>query len=567
MSDIEIELDVPVPMRDGTVLRADVYRPASEGRFPVLLSRGPYNKRFRLDTVLDFAEAVEAGYIVVLQDTRGRFASDGEWLPWKYERNDGYDSVEWAANLPGSNGRVGMFGGSYLGSTQWSAAIAGAPSLKTIVPNVTWSDPENGLMFRGGAIEHGLNTWWTLMMSMEQFPKDGLDPDTTMGKVVGAITAMDTLDEQTYWQLPSGALPALKGTGHPDIGVDRALVDPATTTDCRVDGIHDAIELPTLSIAGWYDVFVQGSLDNYTAMRQRGRTARIIVGAFDHYTHVSAWQGGRIGDVNYGLMSTMPGGQTITQIHREWFDHWLKDEPATAAHESGVLLFTMGANQWRVEPEWPLARTVATPLYLTSDSALTWEEPTASADSTKFTYDPANPVLTRGGNVVMGVGYPAGPVDQREVEARDDVLVFTSAPLDTDVEITGKVTATLFAATDGPSTDWVVRLCEVDQGGVSRNLVDGITRVQTQPNRIEEVEVDLWSTSVLVKAGHRLRVHVTSSNFPRWDRNLNTGEPVTEGTQMRAAQQRILHDNEHPSRLVLPVIPAITAEEPAAVQA
>jgi putative CocE/NonD family hydrolase len=567
MKDIEIELDVPVPMRDGTVLRADVYRPASRGSFPVLLSRGPYNKRRRLDTVLDFAEAVEAGYIVVLQDTRGRFASDGVWLPWKYERNDGYDSVEWAANLPQSNGRVGMFGGSYLGSTQWSAAMAGAPSLKTIVPNVTWSDPENGLMFRGGAIEHGLNTWWTLMMAMEQFPKDGLDPDTTMNKVVGAITSMDTLDEQTYWQLPSGALPALKATGHPDIGVDRALVDPATTADCRVDGIHDAIELPTLSIAGWYDVFVQGSLDNYTAMRKRGRTARMVVGAFDHYTHVSAWQGGRIGDVNYGLMSALPGGKTITQIHREWYDHWLKDEPATAAHESGVLLFTMGANQWRFEPEWPLARTVATPFYLTSDSALSWEEPAASEDSTEFTYDPANPVRTRGGNVVMSVDYPAGPVDQREVEARGDVLVFTSAPLDADVEITGKVTATLFAATDGPSTDWVVRLCEVDEDGISRNLVDGITRVNTEPNRIDAVEVDLWSTSVLVKAGHRLRVHVTSSNFPRWDRNLNTGEPVTDGIQMRAAQQRIHHDSEHPSRLVLPIIPAVPAEEPAAVRA
>lgn len=160
----------------------------------------------------------------------------------------------------------------------------------------------------------------------------------------------------------------------------------------------------------------------------------------------------------------------------------------------------------------------------------------------------------------MSVDYPAGPFDQREVEARDDVLVFTSARLAADIEITGKVTATLFAATDGPSTDWVVRLCEVDRNGVSRNLVDGITRVHTEPHRIEEVEVDLWSTSVLVKAGHRLRVHVTSSNFPRWDRNLNTGEPVTESTQMRVAQQRILHDHEHPSRLVLPVIPAAPAE-------
>ena len=190
----------------------------------------------------------------------------------------------------------------------------------------------------------------------------------------------------------------------------------------------------------------------------------------------------------------------------------------------------MGANEWRAEADWPLARAVTTPLYLDEAGALSWDAPESTEAESTYVYDPADPVMTRGGNLVMGSDYLAGPFDQRVAEARDDVLVFTTAPLEQDVEITGRISATLFAATDGPSTDWVVRLCEVDAEGVSRNIVDGITRVHTEAGRVDEVTIDLWSTSILIKAGHRLRAQVTSSNFPRWDRNLNTGEPENEGT-------------------------------------
>jgi uncharacterized protein len=289
-------------------------------------------------------------------------------------------------------------------------------------------------------------------------------------------------------------------------------------------------------------------------MRTRGRTARLVVGPWQHTTLVSPFGADRVGEQTFGLASVLPGGRTVTDLHLSWYDHWLKDLPATADHESGVLLFVMGANQWRQEAEWPLARAVDTPLYLGEDSALAWDAPTADDAGSDFVYDPADPVQTRGGNLVMSSEYPAGPFDQRDVESRDDVLVFTTPALEEDTEVTGRVRATIFASTDGPSTDWVVRLCEVDADGVSRNLVDGITRVTTEPGRVDEVEVDLWSTSILVRAGHRLRVHVTSSNFPRWDRNLNTGEPVTNGTTMRVAQQRVLHDRNHPSRITLPIV-------------
>ena len=554
MHEIEIEFDVPVPMRDGTLLRADVYRPAKEGSFPVLVCRTPYDKGLVLDGLLGFRTFVRAGYILVFQDTRGRFASEGEWTPWKHEREDGYDTIEWAASLPQSNGKVGMFGASYLGSTQWSAAVSGAPHLVSIAPQVTWSDPEDGLMFRGGAIELGLNAWWGPMQALGQFPKEELAPEVAIGKTLKTIGDLDTLATRGYWELPSGALPMIVETGQPDIGVSRALANRETTDDSRVSNRYDEVDIPTLTVAGWYDVFLQGSLDNYIGMRSRGRTARLVVGPWAHMSVALPFHGGQLGDVNFGLSSLAPGGQPVGDIQLEWFDHWLKGEPATAAHESGVLIFVMGIDEWRAEPDWPLARATDTPIYLDEGSSLNWAPSTAEVAESGFVYDPADPVLTRGGNLVMASQFPPGPFDQSGQEERDDVLVFTTEPLDADLEITGRVRAALFASTDGPSTDWVVRLCDVDEHGVSRNIVDGITRIHTEPSRVEEVEIDLWSTSIVIRSGHRLRVQVTSSNFPRWDRNLNTGEPEGTASTMRVAQQRIFHDRGRQSRVILPVV-------------
>ena len=416
MHHIEIALDVPVPMRDGTVLRADVYRPAGDGTYPVVVSRGPYDKNAWADSLMDIKTMVRSGYVVVCQDTRGRFASEGEWMPWKHERQDGYDTVEWAASLPYSSGKVGTFGLSYLGSTQWSAAISGAPHLRTIVPTMTWSDPEDGLMFRGGAVELGLNTGWSLAMALGQYEKAGLSPDEAMAKTMTTLGDFDSLATRTYWQLPSGAQPAIVASGQPDIGVARALADQATLDESRVVGRYDEIDLPTLHFAGWYDVFLQGSLDNYFGMRSRGRTARLIVGPWWHDSMIVPTTGGQVGSVNFGVGAQLPGGLTYTEIHRGWYDHWLKDLPATEEHESGVLLFVMGASEWRVEPEWPLSRARDTPLYLHKASSLSWDAPEVGAAETPFTYDPADPVPTNGGNLVMATDYPAGPFDQRDQE-------------------------------------------------------------------------------------------------------------------------------------------------------
>jgi len=370
------------------------------------------------------------------------------------------------------------------------------------------------------------------------------------------LTDMKDLHRTGYWQIPSGKPAVDPATGQPDIGVARALDDSSTLDESRVLGHHDQVQVPSLNIAGWYDVFQQGTLDNYTQARQAGLTSRLVVGPWDH---VSIYGGtlGVTGELAFGFHSIAPGPHyaDLSECLLNWYEHWLKDGVATNEHESGVRIFVMGVNEWREEPDWPLEREVTTPLYLSSEASLSFDAPTTDGSSSSYTYDPMNPVMTTGGAHYIDPHYPRGPIHQRTVEERSDVLVFTSAPLEHDLEITGRVRATLFAATDAPSTDWVVRLCVVDKDGVSRNIVDGIVRAAATPGLVTEHEVDLWSTSIVVATEERLRVHVTSSNFPRWDRNLNTGEPNSAATTHRIAEQTIMHDRLHPSCLLLPIIP------------
>jgi putative CocE/NonD family hydrolase len=551
MSGMEVEFDVEATMRDGTVLRADVYRPTGEGPWPVILQRTPYGRRWLLSDHVPQFDAVERGYMIVHQDARGSFSSDGEWLPFTHEVEDGYDSVQWAADLPGSNGRVAMIGGSYTGYTQWAAAVAAPPALQAIAPMITWSDPNNGLHFRGGAVELGLNGFWTLMVGAGEVTSRHDDPAEATAALGALITDYDRLASDVYWELPAGNLPAIVRHDIADLGVRRALVDPLTADGATVAAKHASVKAAAYTIAGWFDVFAQGSLDNHTAMAGLGKPAQLIIGPWIHAA-TGEMAGSTSGDTNFGLGSTMQG-IGLAQLQLDWFDRWLKDVQSDAA--APVRIFVMGVNQWRDENEWPLARAVDTPWYLGADGTLTPTAPTADEAPDNYTYDPADPVHTLGGNLVMADEFPAGQFDQAETETRADVLVYTSEPLAKDLEVTGRVRMCLHAATDAPSTDWVARLCDVDTEGVSRNLCDGIARVQAVPDEPGEYEIDMWSTSNVFLAGHRIRVHITSSNFPRWDRNLNTGESVTTAVTMRTAQQTIFHDGVRASHIILPVVP------------
>lgn len=561
--DVTIEHDVPATMRDGVVLRADVYRPTTGGPWPVLLTRLPYGKNLpMLAALMDPVGKARRGFLVVVQDTRGRSASDGEWEPWTSEMDDGYDTVRWAAALPGSNGSVGMFGASYFGNTQWMAALAKPPELKAISPMVTWSEPDDGLFARGGAQELGITVPWSLTQGVDTLMRRHADDRMALGQALMALVGdLDAIANTTYWELPAGHHPVYERHGIAELGYERSRREPEWSASCRVAGRQAEVDLPSLNTGGWYDIFCQGTLDNYAAARAAGRPAKLIMGPWSHTGNAT----GYLGDVNFGMAASTEllgfRGRFADQ-ELGWFRQWLTPDAESPQPElPPVLLFVMGTNQWREEQEWPLSRAVDTDLFLRAGDRLAFDAPEAGEEADAFTYDPADPVPTVGGALLMSNEFPPGPLDQARVEARPDVLVYTTDPLTEDLEVTGRVRAHLTAATDAPTTDWVVRLCDVDPGGVSRNVVDGIVRAVATPGEFTEQVVDLWSTSHVFRARHRLRVHVTSSSFPRWDRNLNTGEPSDQGTRSRPAHQSIAHDSARPSRIVLPVVPAPAKEQ------
>jgi uncharacterized protein len=582
MADIKVEFDVPAAMRDGAVLRANVFRPADDQRYPVALMRTPYGKNFSTTSMLDAVRLARAGYIIVIQDVRGRFDSDGEFTYMGAgEREDGYDTVEWASQLRGCTGKVGMWGSSYFGFTQWAAASLQPPHLKAIIPGVIGDDPFNGLVGRGGAIELGTQAAWLL---------NTIAPDILTRRYKGKSSAellpvmetyvheVDNLATQGYWSLPLNQFAPCEKLG---MQLDRAglfshWMDRSYVAGQTIKEFYGNVTVPAYMIGGWYDIFNQGSLNNFNALRREGRSAearqsKLLYGPWMH----TPWSS-NVGDVDFGIRSS--GGFIdlqfdLTALAQRWFDFWLKGIDNGILREPPIKMFIMGANQWRFEQEWPLARTTYVPFYLHSaghanschgDGALNATAPVAEAED-HYAYDPAHPVMTWGGALLMHPSFGPGVRDQRRTEERQDVLVYTSAPLEQDMEITGPVSVKLWAASDAPDTDFVARLVDVHPDGFAQNITDGIIRARyrngDQPELLEsgkvnEYAIDLWSTANVFKRGHCIRIDVTSSNFPRWDRNPNTGHDIGVDTEIRLATQTILHDAEHPSHVVLPVIPS-----------
>ncbi|HET8815032.1 MAG TPA: CocE/NonD family hydrolase [Solirubrobacterales bacterium] len=552
---VQVELDVPVRMRDGVTLRANVFRPEGPEPRPVLLARTPYGKDDLtaigwpgFDPVQDAAR----GFIVVVQDTRGRFASDGEWEPFRFEGQDGFDSVEWSARLPGSNGLVGMYGDSYNGNTQWLAAAERPPSLAAISPALTWAEPMDGLFARGGAVELGLALMWALATGLGDLERLGLQGNAVQDRVDAVIDEWDRLGKAGYQELPVEQGEVLRRLGVLDVGALRVLGDSRIAEWCRVTDAWDDVSLPTLHTAGWYDPFLQGTLDNYEAMAARGHDARLIVGPWAHNTFADP-----IGEGVFGMRAGMDGAPvhplgSWNDLQLAWFRQHLEPETTAQLPDAPVRIFVMGRNEWREEPTWPPERAVTQRWFLCADGSLSSLSPAGEEPASEFVYDPADPVPTVGGNGVLWPGYRSGPFDQAEVEAREDVLLFTSDPLREDFEVTGRVRIVLHAESSAPSTDWVARICDVHPDGRSINICDGILRVADGAQVPKRHEIDLWSTSNVFLRGHRLRVHVTSSSFSRWDRNLNTG---TQGdTRMAVAHQRVHHGVDRPSYIELPVI-------------
>jgi putative CocE/NonD family hydrolase len=539
MSGACVEYDVPVEMRDGTVLRADVYRPAGEGPWPVIVARTPYDKLDPYVTMLlDPLLAVRHGLIAVIQDVRGRYASEGElFVPLAFEAQDGADTVEWAARMKGSTGRVGMWGPSYLGNVQWQAAAQRPPALGAIAPSITFRSAD-GLTTRGGARELGLGRSWSVYAGFDVLMRRHADDADAAERALGElIAAADGLPGPTYDELPTGSV------AETDPLVARLRLPTFDVAAADVSRHQSNVEVPVLNIGGWFDVFLQGTIDNFV---HGGPQDRLVIGPWNHMSS-SPQQG----DLNFGVAgsgSAVDLGPSLGRSTFEWLRAQLLDEPTD--DECRIKLFTMGANVWRPEPAWPLARAKETRFFLVP-GGLSDEVPSDQSGTRSFTYDPADPVPTVGGCTLLE-HLAAGAFDQSGIECRDDVLVFTTDPLSQAVEVTGQVTARIRVSTDAPTTDWVVRLCDVHPDGASYNVCDGIARVTSAPGEPRIVEVDLWSTSMLFKEGHRIRVDVTSSSFPRWDRNLNTVDGSETG-EMRVARQTVHLGSG--SYVRLPVIP------------
>jgi uncharacterized protein len=549
---IVVEFDVPARMRDGVTLRADVYHPAGEGRWPTLVLRTPYSKSSITENAWNGVSPVEAarlGFIVVIQDVRGRYTSEGEWEPLRHEGRDGADTITWAAGLPGSNGHVGTLGGSYCGATQWLAALEQPPALKAITPLLTWNEPMDGLVFRGGATELAYVTW-AFAQGFDCLFRVGLQPDELKTRVTALIEDFDRLPADGFWDLPVSDFPVLARHQVPPLFDLAAVGDRDATDYLRLAGKYERLQLPSLHTGGWFDIFTQATLDSFAAMRASGHETRLIMGPWTHTHFLDP-----VGERPFGVLSAR---EAPAHPHGDWAgevlaflgrhlgaDDWAGDGGPP------VRLFVMGRNEWRDEEEWPLARAQAQRWYLHADCRLSADAPEDAVEPSVVQYDPANPVPFHGGANITPFAV-AGPVDQARIEARDDVLIFTSAVLPEELEVTGRIRAVLHVESSAPSTDWVARLCDVTPDGRSFNLCDGIVRVASGADKLQKVEIDLWSTSNVFLAGHRIRVQITNTCFPRWDRNLNTGSQSE--ARFVTAHQRLHHDAQHPSYIELPVV-------------
>jgi uncharacterized protein len=573
-----IEKDVAMRTRDGVTLRADVYRPDSSGRFPVLLSRLPYDKNGRRRPG-DIDPFVEHGYVVIIQDTRGRFASDGdEYYPLVWEARDGHDAVEWAAQLPYSTGAVGTMGQSYLGATQYLLAPTRPPHLKACFPVSAPADFDQCWIYHtGGAFELGWQIPYAIFMARDTIKRRGLT-ETLLPGLERVLAPPETpwappLTLEAYRRLP--LLEWAEQLAPVARYLTEYLCEPEEghqPSEVNLERQHGQIDVPMYHVTSWYDIFLHGGIANFCGLRQRAMTDRaraaqkLLIGPWAHLFPYTSPTSTGTGEADFGPAALID----IHDIQLRWFDHWLKGADTGILEEPPVKIFVMGGNRWRDEYEWPLARTRYTPYYFHSggrantadgDGGLSQEAP-GEEPADHFVYDPEDPVPTRGGNTLI---IAMGVQDQRAVEARPDVLVYTSEVVTSALEVTGPVTVTLYAVTSARDTDFTAKLVDVRPDGHAHNLADGIVRARyresrERPTLLTPAEayrftIDLWATSHVFLAGHRVRVEISSSNFPRFDRNLNTGAEQATGRQWQTALQTVFHDSRYPSHIVLPVIP------------
>jgi putative CocE/NonD family hydrolase len=553
-------------MRDGATLRADVFRPADDVPYPVLLTRTAYDKSAPTGRPgAAYVELAAAGYIVVVQDVRGRFASEGEFVPFTspehLEVEDGFDTVEWAARLPAATGRVGIFGQSGGAWSAWCAALGAPPSLGAMfVEGISPRLTDNEALFR-----HGRRVqWFVLTLAPENRRRQGLVGPQTRA---AAQRLWDRERHKWLWYTPRLELPdeLLGGLGdHYRYAITHPGVD-----SFRWIGRHKDVRIPIFHRAGWYDRFI-GTTHGFAEMLRHAaspevrRGQRLVLGPWGHTTDLS----GCPGDVDFG-----PEGRAHQpSMMLRWFDHWLKGIRNGTESDAPVRLFIMGHNRWRDEQEWPPARARSVDYYLRSgghaktpsgDGGLSPEPPAPGSGTAadRFDYDPRDPVPS-----ITALEDQDGAYDQRPLEWRHDVLVYQTPPLTTPIEVTGEPVLHLYAASSAVDTDFTVKLIDVHPDGLAQILCYGIVRarfrdgyerpVLLRPGQVCEYTIRLNPTANCFLTGHRIRIDVSSSDFPSFDRNHNTGGDGVSESAMVVAHQTVFHDAARPSRVTLPTTPA-----------
>lgn len=539
--DVLAYLNVRVAMRDGVELATHIYLPATGGPFPVFFTRTPYDALSQSHG--SPLEWPHRGYACVRQDVRGRHLSGGKWYPWFNEKADGEDVLNWIAAQPWCNGSIAMYGGSYVAATQLTAAMTGHPALKCFTPALKGSEFYHSAYW-GGAFRLAWQTSWTLE------PKIVSDQDTIRNHL--PLLDMDVFcrgEKNPYWR---------DELAHPQ--------NDEFWKPCSIREHAASIQAPAFIRTGWFDLFICDVFDLYNGLRQRGGNeavrnfTRILVGPWPHNINQRI-----VGEEDFGEVAVI--GDLYEQ-EIAFIEHFTSGKPGFDVSGPPIRLFIMGANLWRNEYEWPLARTVWTEMFLGSKGRAN----TAGGDGTlgpspggpadRYDYDPANPVQTLGGAWEFD---NIGPRDQTPIESRSDVLIYTSEELAGDLEVTGPVTVHLFASSSAPDTDFTAKLVDLRADGTPVGVTDGIIRARHRdparppeflvPGDVYEFAIRCNPTAYLFKKGHRLRLEISSSNFPAFARNLNTGNDIATDQEIRVAHQAIFHSADYPSRLILPVIP------------
>lgn len=556
--EITRERDVPLQLPDGVTLYADVYRPAAPGPHHVLLISHPYDK-LASESNVAFSHPswyARQGFVTVAQDCRGRFRSEGEWYPFRHEADDLSATIEWAASLPGTTGTVATYGFSYPGLNQLLAAQRRPRGLAAIAPAFTGARPYEDWFFRQGAFSLAFAAVWSNFLALDTAARRG--DDAALAALAGALAAAPDL----LWVLPLGAHPALGGGDTPFF--HDWLAHPSRDGYWKaLEADLSAIALPGLHVGGWWDVFARGTVSDYVALAAAGRAPqKLVMGPWHHMP----WRplGGAGDDV---------GSPLVDDWHLRFWRHVLDgEETGVFDHPATVYVLNEG---WRDLAGWPPPEARPLAWFLHSDGralsrygtgTLTTDAP-GSEPPDVWAYEPGYvPVSAGGHSCCIEELVPMGPADQEPTERTRLVLVYTSPPLERDLVVIGEAHVVLHAATTAPDTDFSARLCVVDPAGLSTNVLEGIVRARfresleqpapLRPGEVVEYRIELGPLGLRVPAGHRLRLQVGSSDFPQWDRNLNTGGPLGQepATAMRTAIQTVLHTERYPSRLVLPVV-------------